>query len=90
MLKQQAKAAGRGEMICNHTFRTTGNSVYLINNETIEHAQQTAFHVNPKTAQSRGLPDSPVSYHGDNEYDADPDDPIPKPYVARPAEICHD
>lgn len=52
MIKRRCKQAGleNASMLCNHTFRGTGITAYLKNDDAkLEHAQQLAGHANPKT-----------------------------------------
>jgi len=52
MIKRRCRQAGmeNASMLCNHTFRGTGITAYLRNEDAkLEHAQQLAGHANPKT-----------------------------------------
>jgi len=52
MIKRRARQAGleNAELLCNHTFRGTGITAYLRNEDSkLEHAQQIAGHADPKT-----------------------------------------
>jgi len=52
MIKRRCKQAGmeNASMLCNHTFRGTGITAYLRNDDAkLEHAQLLAGHANPKT-----------------------------------------
>ena len=52
MIKRRCRQAGmeNASMLCNHTFRGTGITAYLRNDDAkLEHAQQLAGHANPKT-----------------------------------------
>jgi integrase/recombinase XerD len=51
MVKRRARKAGLGDLICNHTFRATGITVYLQAGGTIEKAQQIAGHESPRTTK---------------------------------------
>ena len=51
MLQRRAKAAGIDTAICNHTFRATGITAYLINGGTIERAAIIAGHRSTRTTQ---------------------------------------
>ncbi len=44
MLKGRAMAAGESELVCCHTFRATGITVYLQSGGTLDKAQQMAAH----------------------------------------------
>ena len=51
-VKRRAKAAGLSErMVCNHTFRATGITAYLLNGGTLDKAQQIAAHANSQTTR---------------------------------------
>lgn len=47
MIQRRAAAAGIKTKIGNHTFRATGITAYLKNNELLEHAQTIANHASP-------------------------------------------
>ncbi len=49
MIKRRAKAAGLSTKICNHSFRATGITTFLLNGGTVEKAQAIAGHESPKT-----------------------------------------
>lgn len=52
MVKRRCRQAGleNASMLCNHTFRGTGITAYLRNDDAkLEHAQQLAGHSDPKT-----------------------------------------
>lgn len=51
MIKRRAKAAGVSELVCCHTFRATGITVYLQNGGTLEKAQQIAAHESARTTK---------------------------------------
>ena len=51
MIKRRAKAAGLPANICNHTFRATGITTYLLNGGTVEKAQTIAAHESPRTTK---------------------------------------
>jgi integrase len=51
MVKRRAVAAGLGDGVCNHSFRATGITVYLLNGGTVEKAQQLAAHESPRTTK---------------------------------------
>jgi integrase/recombinase XerD len=51
MIKRRAKAAGLSAKICNHTFRATGITTFLLNGSTVEKAQAIAGHESPKTTK---------------------------------------
>ena len=51
MVKRRAKAVGFSQHLCNHTFRATGITSYLLGGGTIEKAQQIASHSSPKTTK---------------------------------------
>jgi site-specific recombinase XerD len=51
-VKRRAKGAGLSErMVCNHTFRATGITAYLLNGGTLDKAQQIAAHANSQTTR---------------------------------------
>jgi len=51
-VKRRAKACGLSErMVCNHTFRATGITAYLLNGGTLDKAQQIAAHANSQTTR---------------------------------------
>ena len=52
MIKRRCRQAGmeNADLLCNHTFRGTGITAYLKNEDSkLEHAQQIAGHSDPKT-----------------------------------------
>jgi integrase len=51
MIKRRAKAAGLPANICNHTFRATGITTFLLNGGTVEKAQVIAGHESPRTTK---------------------------------------
>jgi integrase/recombinase XerD len=51
MVKRRAAAAGLGELVCNHSFRATGITVYLQNGGTLEKGQAIAAHESPRTTK---------------------------------------
>ena len=51
MVKRRAAAAGLPSTTCNHTFRATGITAYLLNGGTIENAQLIAAHESPRTTK---------------------------------------
>jgi integrase len=51
MIKRRAKAAGLPANICNHTFRATGITTFLLNGGTVEKAQVIAGHEPPRTTK---------------------------------------
>jgi site-specific recombinase XerD len=51
MIKRRAKAAGLPANICNHTFRATGITTFLLNGGTVEKAQAIAAHESPRTTK---------------------------------------
>jgi integrase/recombinase XerD len=51
MVKRRARAAGLGDRISCHTFRATGITLYLLNQGTLERAQQIAAHESPRTTK---------------------------------------
>jgi site-specific recombinase XerD len=51
MVKRRATAAGLPLTTCNHTFRATGITAYLLNGGTIEKAQAIAAHESPRTTK---------------------------------------
>jgi len=51
MITRRAKAAGLSSKICNHTFRATGITSFLLNAGTVEKAQAIAGHESPKTTK---------------------------------------
>jgi site-specific recombinase XerD len=51
MVKRRAAAAGLPPATCNHTFRATGITAYLLNGGTIENAQAIAAHESPRTTK---------------------------------------
>ena len=44
MIKRRAQDAGLPDHIGCHTFRATGTTAYMLNGDTLEHAQQIAAH----------------------------------------------
>ena len=48
MLKARAKQVGLSPRVSPHSFRATGITVYLENEDTLEHAQQIAGHESPR------------------------------------------
>jgi integrase/recombinase XerD len=51
MVKRRTAATGLGHLICNHSFRATGITVYLQNGGTLEKGQQLAAHESPRTTK---------------------------------------
>ena len=51
MIKRRVKAAGLSTRICNHSFRATGITTFLLNGGTIEKARAIAGHESPKTTK---------------------------------------
>jgi len=51
MIKRRAKAAGLPANICNHTFRATVITTYLLNGGSLENAQAMAEHESPRTTK---------------------------------------
>lgn len=51
MIKRRVKAAGLPANICNHTFRATGITTFLLNGGTVEKAQTIAGHESPRTTK---------------------------------------
>lgn len=51
MVKRRAAGAGLPHTTCNHTFRATGITTYLLNGGTIEKAQAIAAHESPRTTK---------------------------------------
>ncbi|WP_192385768.1 tyrosine-type recombinase/integrase [Mesorhizobium silamurunense] len=51
MVQRRAKQAGIKTAICNHTFRATGITAYLLNNGTLEKAAKMANHASTRTTQ---------------------------------------
>jgi integrase/recombinase XerD len=51
MIKRRAAAAGLPANICNHTFRATGITTFLLNGGTVEKAQAIAGHESPRTTK---------------------------------------
>lgn len=51
MIKRGGKAAEMSELICCHTFRATGITVYLQNGGTLEKARQIACHESARTTR---------------------------------------
>ena len=51
MIKRRVKAARLPANICNHTFRATGITTFLLNGGTVEKAQAIAGHESPRTTK---------------------------------------
>lgn len=51
VVKERCIAAGLSETFCNHTFRGTGMTVFLINGGSLEAAQDLANHADPRTTK---------------------------------------
>lgn len=51
MIKRRSRAAKLPDSTCNHTFRATGITVYLLNGGTVESAQRIAAHESPRTTK---------------------------------------
>ncbi len=51
MIKRRARTAGVSERIGCHTCRATGITAYMLNNGTLEGAQQIAAHSSPSTTK---------------------------------------
>ena len=51
MIKRRVKGAGLPANICNHTFRATGITTFLLNGGTVEKAQAIAGHESPRTTK---------------------------------------
>ena len=51
MIKRRARAVGLPASICNHTFRATGITTFLLNGGTLENAQAIAAHESPRTTK---------------------------------------
>ena len=51
MVKERCIAAGLSEEFCNHTFRGTGMTVFLLNDGSLEAAQDMANHADPRTTK---------------------------------------
>ena len=51
MVKRRVKAAGLSSRICNHSFRATGITTFLLNGGSLEHAQAIAAHESPRTTK---------------------------------------
>jgi len=51
MIKRRAKAAGLTDRLCNHSFRGTGITIYLLNGGSLEHAQRIAGHASPRATK---------------------------------------
>ncbi len=51
MVKRRVKAAGLSSRICNHSFRATGITTFLLNGGSLEHAQDIAAHESPRTTK---------------------------------------
>ena len=51
MVKARCRVAGLSEEFCNHTFRGTGMTVFLLNGGSLEAAQDMANHADPRTTK---------------------------------------
>jgi integrase/recombinase XerD len=51
VVKERCRAAGLSEEFCNHTFRGTGMTVFLLNGGSLEAAQDMANHSDPRTTK---------------------------------------
>jgi integrase/recombinase XerD len=51
MVKTRCRAADLSEEFCNHTFRGTGMTVFLLNGGSLEAAQDMANHADPRTTK---------------------------------------
>ena len=51
MIKRRVRAAGLSRRICNHSFRATGITTFLLNGGSLEHAQAIAAHESPRTTK---------------------------------------
>ena len=51
MVQRRARAAGIETAVCNHTFRATGITAYLLNGGTLEGAAKIAVHASTRTTQ---------------------------------------
>jgi site-specific recombinase XerD len=51
MIKRRVKAAALSARLCNHTFRATGITAYLLNGGTLEKAQRMAGHKSSRTTK---------------------------------------
>ena len=51
MVQHRARAAGIETAVCNHTFRATGITAYLLNGGTLEGAAKIAVHASTRTTQ---------------------------------------
>ena len=51
MIKRRCRAVGLPANICNHSFRATGITTFLLNGGTIENAQAIAAHESPRTTK---------------------------------------
>jgi len=51
VVKQRCNTAGLSDSICNHTFRSTGITVFLNNGGSLEAAQDMANHSDPRTTK---------------------------------------
>jgi len=51
MVKRRARLAGLPNSTCNHTFRATGITTFLLNGGTLESAQTIAAHESPRTTK---------------------------------------
>lgn len=51
MVKKRARAAGISTPVCNHTFRATGITAYLVNGGSLEAAAKLANHASTRTTQ---------------------------------------
>jgi integrase len=61
MVKRRAVAAGLGDRICCHSFRSTGITNYLENGGTVEKAMQIAAHESPRTTKLYDRTDDQLS-----------------------------
>ena len=51
MIKRRCRAVGLPANICNHSFRATGITTFLLNGGTLENAQAIAAHESPRTTK---------------------------------------
>jgi integrase len=51
MIQRRAADAGLATAVCNHSFRATGITTYLMNGGTIERAAVIAAHASTRTTQ---------------------------------------
>ena len=51
MIRRRVKAASLSPRLCNHTFRATGITAYLLNGGTLEKAQRMAGHKSSRTTK---------------------------------------